>query len=101
MTIRRPCPPAPGRWRLRRPVRPLFRSLAQRRGLRDYLQGLLPHSADVHYGRAERVRAQRADVLTAAYATHPERFVRKPPEPPALPTAVWINEPKEDAATTQ
>jgi putative transposase len=47
------------------------------------------------------VRAQRADVLDAAYAAHPERFVRKPPEPPALPTAVWINEPKEGAATTQ
>jgi putative transposase len=57
--------------------------------------------ADVHYGRAERVRAQRADVLSAAYATHPERFVRKPPEPPPLPTLVWINQPKEDAATTQ
>src|ERR1022692_4869852 len=24
---------------------------------------------------------------------HPERFVRKPPQPPALPTAVWINPP--------
>ncbi len=57
--------------------------------------------ADVHYGRAEAVRSQRADVLNAAYAEHPERFVRKPPEPPALPTTVWINEPKEDAATTQ
>jgi putative transposase len=57
--------------------------------------------ADVHYGRAELVRAQRADVLTAAYAEHPERFVRKPPEPPALPTVVWINQPKEDPATTQ
>jgi len=57
--------------------------------------------ADVHYGRAELVRAQRADVLSAAYAAHPERFVRKPPEPPALPTVVWINEPKEDPATTQ
>jgi putative transposase len=57
--------------------------------------------ADVHYGRAELVRAQRADVLGAAYAAHPERFVRRPPTPPALPTAVWINEPKEDAATTQ
>ncbi|MGH3100837.1 MAG: transposase, partial [Thermoleophilia bacterium] len=57
--------------------------------------------ADVHYGRAELVRAQRADVLSAAYATHPERFVRKPPQPPALPTAVWINQPKEDTATTQ
>jgi putative transposase len=57
--------------------------------------------ADVHYGRAELIRAQRAEVLDAAYAAHPERFVRKPPEPPALPNAVWINEPKEDTATTQ
>jgi putative transposase len=57
--------------------------------------------ADVHYGRAEAVRDKRAIVLNAAYAEHPERFVRKPPEPPALPTAVWINEPKEDTITTQ
>jgi putative transposase len=57
--------------------------------------------ADVHYGRAELVRARRAEVLTAAYATHPERFVRKPPEPPTLPTAAWINPPKEDPTTTQ
>ena len=46
------------------------------------------------YGRAEVVRQKRAE-LTDAYAAHPERFVRKLPEPPALPTAVWINEPKE------
>jgi putative transposase len=57
--------------------------------------------ADVHYGRAELVRARRAEVLSAAYAAHPERFVGKPPQPPALPTAVWINQPKEDTATTQ
>jgi putative transposase len=57
--------------------------------------------ADVHYGRAELVRRQRGLVLDAAYAAHPERFVRRAPEPPALPTAAWINEPKEDAATTQ
>ena len=38
--------------------------------------------ADVHYGRAEVVRAPRIDVLTAAYAAHPERFVRKAPQPP-------------------
>lgn len=57
--------------------------------------------ADVHYGRADTVRQQRTVVLDAAYAAHPERFVRKPPEPPKLPTAVWINEPQEDTSTTQ
>ncbi len=49
--------------------------------------------ATVHYGQAEGVRARRRAVLTAAYAAHPDRFVRKPPEPPALPAAVWINPP--------
>jgi putative transposase len=57
--------------------------------------------ADVHYGRAEAVRDKRGVVLDAAYATHPERFVHKPPQPPALPTVVWINEPMEDTPTTQ
>jgi putative transposase len=56
--------------------------------------------ADVHYGRAELVQAQRAMVLEAAYATHPERFVRKPPTPPALPTAAWINQPEEATLDT-
>ena len=49
----------------------------------------------VHRGRAPEVRAQRATVLADAYAAHPERFVNKRPEPPLLPTAVWINPPKE------
>jgi putative transposase len=49
--------------------------------------------ADVHYGRADVVRERRAQVLAAAYAAHPERFVTKPPTPPAIPTAVWINAP--------
>jgi putative transposase len=57
--------------------------------------------ADVHYGRAAAIHDRRAGVLNAAYAEHPERFVRKPPQPPALPTAVWINEPNEDTDTTQ
>jgi putative transposase len=56
--------------------------------------------ADVHYGRAELVRAQRARVLEAAYAAHPERFVRKPPAPPELPTAAWINKPQEGTLDT-
>ena len=49
--------------------------------------------ADVHYGRAAAVRAERARVLDAAYLAHPERFVRKPPAPPKLPGTSWINPP--------
>jgi putative transposase len=52
-------------------------------------------AADVHYGRAGAVRARRAQVLTDAYAAHPERFVRKPPAPPALPAGSWINPPED------
>ena len=50
--------------------------------------------AAVHHGHATRLLAARAGVLDAAYAQHPERFVRKPPVPPELPTAVWINKPE-------
>jgi len=49
----------------------------------------------VHYGLAADRNEQRAKVLLQAQAAHPERFVRKAPEPPALPTAVWINPPKQ------
>ena len=49
----------------------------------------------VHRGHGEQVRDARQAVLADAYAAHPERFVRKHPEPPKLPTAVWINPPKE------
>ena len=55
----------------------------------------------VHYGRAQEVIAARAAVLTAAYAAHPERFVRKPPVPPALPNAVWINPPLNSGIVKQ
>jgi putative transposase len=54
--------------------------------------------ADVHHGRAEQVRAARANVLSAAYAAHPERFVRKRPQPPALSTVAWINQPETQEA---
>lgn len=53
------------------------------------------HPIDVHYARAHAVRDARADVLTAAYARNPERFVHKHPEPPALPTTAWINKPTD------
>jgi putative transposase len=57
--------------------------------------GLMP-PAVVHYGKAERVRAQRRQVLSAAYAEHPERFVRGLPSVAEVPAAVWINAPKSE-----
>jgi putative transposase len=50
-----------------------------------------PH--DVHYGLAEAKRLERARVLAAAYARHPERFPHGRPLPKAVPSAVWINPP--------
>jgi putative transposase len=56
--------------------------------------GIAMHAPfDVHFGLAEQLREMRADVLADVYRQHPERFVRKPPEPPKLPDAVWINKP--------
>jgi putative transposase len=49
--------------------------------------------AVVHAGQAEAVHAARQAVLAGAYARHPERFVRRAPAPPPLPTAAWINPP--------
>jgi putative transposase len=54
--------------------------------------------ATVHYGRAEALHAERARVLDAAYAANPERFVRRPPTPPDVPTAAWINKPSNEEA---
>lgn len=54
--------------------------------------GLMTPAA-IHYHQAAALRQQRSAVLQAAYAAHPERFVQKPPIPPKLPTAVWINKP--------
>ena len=54
--------------------------------------------ADIHHGRAPQLQAKRADVLTAAYHAHPERF-RRPPAPPNLPTVAWINQPPEAIVT--
>lgn len=47
----------------------------------------------LHYGVAASRQTARSVTLNAAYAAHPERFVRKAPTPPAIPTAVWINKP--------
>ena len=50
--------------------------------------------ADVHYGRAEQILQQRAEVLRAAFEANPERFKGRMPRPGKLPEAVWINPPK-------
>jgi putative transposase len=57
--------------------------------------GLMTPAA-VHHGHAAGLHAKRADVLAQAYARTPERFVRRPPRPPALPTAAWINKPTSE-----
>ena len=57
--------------------------------------------ADVHYGHAHTIRQARSHVLNAAYLATPERFVRKPPEPPQLPGTVWINKPDDKEDPTQ
>lgn len=49
--------------------------------------------AAVHYGRAERIYEHRCQVLAAAYAARPERFVQGEPTPPRWPEEVWINPP--------
>lgn len=54
----------------------------------------------VHYGRAEAVSATRSIVLDKAFRAHPERFVRRAPTPPALPTETWINPPAREEAVT-
>ena len=57
--------------------------------------------SDVHHGHAGAARKQRAVIMSSAYAAHPERFVRKPPEPPKIPTNSWINPPDETEAIAQ
>jgi putative transposase len=55
--------------------------------------GIALHTpADVHFGRAEAMRAHRQRVLDAAYAARPQRF-RRPPQAPRLPAEAWINQP--------
>ena len=54
--------------------------------------------ATVHYGQTERVVAARQETLLAAYRAHPERFVRRSPQPPSVPSQAWINPPVERIA---
>ena len=48
----------------------------------------------VHYGQVDAVHAARQLTLDQALRRNPERFFKKPPIPPAKPTAAWINPPQ-------
>jgi putative transposase len=50
--------------------------------------------AVVHHGLAPAAIQRRRQVLDTAYRAHPERFVRRPPQPLPAPKEVWINKPQ-------
>jgi putative transposase len=56
--------------------------------------------ASMHDGSAYQIQARRAEVLEAAYTANPERFRRRP-QPPKLPTKVWINQPHTTIETEE
>lgn len=49
----------------------------------------------MHFGDVDAIHAARKRTLDAAFLRTPERFVSSPPKPPHIPTAVWINPPKD------
>jgi putative transposase len=51
----------------------------------------------VHYGEVQQVLDARANVLSAAFDAHPERFVKGRPVPQQPPAAAWINRPEVPA----
>jgi putative transposase len=69
---------------------------------RHYHSGIaLLTPADVHRGTGAAIIAARQVALDAAYQRHPERFVRGAPRHPAVPDAVWINQPTAAIVTTE
>jgi len=60
---------------------------------------MTPHT--VHHGHAVELTQRRVVTLTAAFAANPNRFKQVAPTPPALPSAAWINPPKQNLASTK
>ena len=60
---------------------------------------MTPHS--VHYGHAQALRQGRQTALDAAFLATPKRFKDRRPQPPALPTAAWINPPQPETTAAQ
>ena len=57
--------------------------------------------ASMHDGRAQTLFQQRAETLNVAFLANPKRFKGRAPHPPRLPTAVWINPPKQETGCIQ
>ena len=56
--------------------------------------------AAVHDGRASTVRDARQRVLMPPTPPHPERFVRKPPQPPRAASG-GLDQPAEEKSASQ
>jgi len=54
---------------------------------------------DVHFGHVEERTIARQCTLDAAYAAHPERFVRGRPKAPTLAPVTYINRPDDQTTT--
>jgi len=92
-------PDYPGRFDGLEPARDWTRAFVAWYNHEHYHSGLaLLTPATVHNGEVEAVLAQRQQVLEAAYAKHPERFVRGKPTVARPPKEVWINQPEKDHA---
>lgn len=52
--------------------------------------------SSVHYGHAKALRDTRQAALDLAFQHSPTRFKGRRPQPPALPTAAWINPPPSE-----
>jgi hypothetical protein len=50
--------------------------------------------------QATHIVSQRQAVLDSAYERHRARFVKKPPQHPSLPDAVWIDPPAANKENT-
>lgn len=87
-------PEMPQRFSSIHEARSLFRSLLGWYNQEHRHSGIAMLTPEmVHKGRAEEVQKARQAVLDAAYARHPERYVKGRPRVVALPTSVWINPP--------
>ena len=62
--------------------------------------GLLTPST-LHYGKADKVLAERYLTLQSAYTKRPERFVHGCPKRQQAPAAVWINPPTRPSDDTK